>query len=104
MKVVSNFKEMSTKKKVATIASAAVAVGAIATTAVAFSKGKKIQADAFVGSSKEDNKALVNVLKAVKAGYGEIGKNIADSKAAKTVVKGFEAAKDFVSNIGKKNK
>lgn len=102
MKIVSNFKEMSTKKKVATVATAALAAGAIVTSAVAFAKGKKIQADAFVGALKEGQKAPVNVLKAVKAGYGEIGKTIADSKVAKTVVKGFETVKNFITNIGHK--
>ena len=102
MNIISNFKEMSTKKKVATIVTAAVATGAIVTTGLALAKGKKIQADAFVGPLKEGQKAPVNVLKALKSGYGEIGKAIADSKVAKTVVKGFEAAKNFITNIGNK--
>jgi len=82
-----NFSNMSKGAKIATISAGTVAIAGVATTAIAYARGKK----------KIDNKELKNIEKfttPIKEGYKEIG-NWISTKAT--------AAKDAIMKFFKKS-
>ena len=83
---VQSFKEMPKGKKIATVAAGAVAAAGIATTAVAYAKGKKQ-----LGAEELQNlKTIKKFTTPIAEGYKKIGKAIADkSKKAFETIKGF---------------
>ena len=98
---IQSFKEMSTGKKVATVAAGVAATAAVASAVAAGVKGKKIVTDDFVKGLglKNGENAIEKVsdLKFFKKaglilsnGYKEIGNNIKE-----TSVKAFNAVKNF---------
>lgn len=87
--LIKNWKEMPKAKKVATVAGTVAAAGAVATTAVALVKGKKIQFDAFQKAGEEGAKFKLNIPKALGDGFKGIGADI---------VKGYNIVKEFVTS------